>query len=417
MPVTEQPARTEAKPEGGLGKKILLIIFSNLLAFCLLFILGEFALRLLVPFMGHYRSAPFRRYDPVLGLALIPNKDVIHSRGCFVGEVRTNRWGMRDRDRSIAKKPGEYRIALMGDSVVEGVQVKPDQVMNIRMEKLLAGEGYPNSEVLNFGLGAIGTTQEYIMYKTRVRRFHPDLVVLMFVDNDVMNNSSVIQPEVYGIHTWYSPYYNLGPNGQLVFQPVERRTFNGVRTFFENHSLLMYYLARIWFHFDPTTHYWQGVGVEWGVYGDPLDPQWQQAWTVTDRVLTLFKNTVEADGSKFAVVVPPKFFDIDPGWRQRFIKQEGKIPPEMRVSTFDERLKEIGARNDIPMDFLKPYFIHYRDAHHLQWPYFSLPCDPHYSPLGHEVAAEAILQSLQEDHLVPSSTVSASNSPSSAASH
>ncbi len=383
------------------GRKMLLIVLSNLLAFCLLFVLGEGVLRVITRLPGHYRSAPFREYDPVLGLALIPNLDVIHSRGCFEGEVRTNRWGMRDRDRSLAKDLGKFRIALIGDSIVEGVHVKPDQVMNIKLEKLLASEGYSNAEVLNFGLGSIGTTQEYLMYKDRVRQFHPDLVVLMFSDNDVMNNSSTIQPEVYGIHTWFAPYYNLDANGQLVFQPVERRPFNTVRTFLENHSVLAYYLSRIWFRFNPTMYRWNGLRVEWGSYGDPLDPEWQSAWTVTEKVLTLLKNTVESDGSRFLVVVPPSFYDIDPDWRVRFSKAEGKIPQEMNVATLAERLDAIAQRNNISMSFLKPYFIASRDAHNLKWPYFALSCDPHYSPMGHEVMAEAILQSLETDHLLP----------------
>jgi len=72
------------------------------------------------------------------------------------------------------------------------------------------------------------------MYSTRLvvpffKQFHPDLVLLTFSDNDVMNNSSTLQPKSYGIHAWYSPYYNLNANGQLVFQPVRRRPFNRLR--------------------------------------------------------------------------------------------------------------------------------------------------------------------------------------------
>ena len=403
------PSRPRQGTHSGLlaGRKILFIVFSNLLAFCFLFALGEAVLRLLTRLPGHYRSAPFRRYDPILGLSLIPNVDVIHARGCFEGEVRTNRWGMRDRDRSLAKNQGQLRIALVGDSLIEGVHVKPDQVVNIQLEKLLASHGHSNVEVLNFGLGSIGTTQEFLIYEARARQFHPDLVIVMFSDNDVMNNSSTIQPEVYGIHTWFAPYYNLDPNGQLLFQPVEPRPFNTVRTFLETHSVLAYYLDRIWFRFEPAVHHWKGLRAEWGSYGDPLDPEWQSAWTVTEKVLTLFKKTVESDGSRFLVLVPPTFFDVDPDWRERFSKVEGKIPPEMSVATYSERLKGIAERNNISMSFLNSYFIAYRNAHTLKWPYFSLSCDPHYSAMGHEVMAEAILERLEADDFVPERATSA----------
>jgi len=56
--------------------------------------------------------------------------------------------------------------------------------MNIQMEKLLQRQGYHNVEVMNFGIEGIGTTQELIMYKDRIRQFHPDLVLVTVSDND-----------------------------------------------------------------------------------------------------------------------------------------------------------------------------------------------------------------------------------------
>jgi hypothetical protein len=301
----------------------------------------------------------------------------------------------------LEKDPGKFRIALVGDSLVEAVHVKPDEVMNIRMEKLLAEKGYTNTEVLNFSVEGIGTDQEFILYQERVRGFHPDLVVLTFVGNDILNNSSVLQPQAYGIQTWYVPYFDLGPHGELVFRPVQSRPFNRVRSFLEAHSLLAYYLERIWFRVNISVQRWQGVSLQWGAYGDPLEPEWQQAWRVTEKVLALLKDTVEKDGAKFLVVKPPDVFQFDPDWQDRFIKLEGKLPASFSTTKFDERLQGIGQRNHIAIDFLLPYFQAYRVAHHLAWPYFSLTCDPHYSALGHEVAAEAIVQRLEEDGLLP----------------
>jgi len=46
--------------------------------------------------------------------------------------------------------------------------------------------------------------------------------------------------------------------------------------------------------------------VYFGSYSDdPLDPEWQQAWTVTEKVMARMRDTVEADGARF-VVVPVK---------------------------------------------------------------------------------------------------------------
>jgi hypothetical protein len=333
---------------------------------------------------------------------------VTHSRGCFTGEVETNRWGFRDRDRILEKPSGEFRIALVGDSVVEGVHVNPDQVMNIQMEKLLRQQGYRNVEVMNFGIEGIGTTQELIMYKDRIRQFHPDLVLLTVSDNDVMNNSSTLQPKSYGIHTWYCPYYNLDANGQLVFQPVQRRPLNGLVTFLERHSYLAYYVERVWFRADLPLYKWHGMPVYFGSYSDdPLDPEWQQAWTVTEKVMARMRDTVEADGAKFVVVPWSNFSDIDPDWRQRLTKQFGPLPKELTPAKLDQRLQELADRQKITMASLTPYMQAYRDQHQLQWPYFSLTCDPHFSALGHQVAAGAMIDLLQRRQWLPSPGASA----------
>jgi lysophospholipase L1-like esterase len=383
-----------------LRKKVLFGVVYAVFMIVTLAIVGEVALRVLP--LGKFRSAPFRQYDSQLGVSLIPSMDVIHSRGCFTGHVVTNRWGFRDRDRTLDKPPGEFRIALVGDSVVEGVHVNPDEVMNIQMEKLLQRQGYKNVEVLNFGIEGIGTTQELIMYKERIRQFHPDLVILTVSDNDIMNNSSTLQPKSYGIHTWYCPYYNLDTNGNLVFQPVQKRPLNGLITFLDKHSYLAYYIERIWFRADLPLYRWHGMPVYFGSYSDdPLDPEWQNAWTVTEKVMAKMRDTVQADGVKFVMVPWSNFSDIQPDWRERLTKQFGPLPKELVPQKLDQRLHQIADRENITMASLTPFMQAYRDEHHLEWPYFSLTCDPHFSALGHQVAAAAMIDLLERRHWLP----------------
>ena len=101
-------------------KKILFAVLYALVMVFSFAVIGEILLRVLP--LGAYKSGPFRQYDSNVGLSLIPNMNVVHHRGCFAGEVVTNRWGMRDRDRTLEKSPGEFRIAMLGDSAVEAVQ-------------------------------------------------------------------------------------------------------------------------------------------------------------------------------------------------------------------------------------------------------------------------------------------------------
>src|SRR5260370_39890587 len=68
------------------------VIYAGFMVLVLL-LAGELLLRVLP--LGAYRSAPFRQYDPRLGLSLMPNQHTIHRRGCLPGEVGTNRCGQR----------------------------------------------------------------------------------------------------------------------------------------------------------------------------------------------------------------------------------------------------------------------------------------------------------------------------------
>ena len=383
-----------------LYKKLIYGFVSAMFAIALIVIVGEVFLRV-VP-LGRFKSSPFRQYDAVLGLSLVPNLNVIHNRGCFQGLIQTNQWGFRDRERTLEKPAGTFRIAVIGDSMVEAVHVRPEQVINIQMEDILRKKGYKNTEVLAFGIGGIGTTQEWILYQEKVRQFHPDVVLVMFSENDIMNNSSTLQNEYYGIHTWYCPYYNLQPDGSLAFQPVQRMFLRPIRMWLENHSLMMYYGERLWFDVDYGWGTWRGIPLVFGAFSDdPPDPEWQKAWTVTEKVVAKMRDSVNADGAKFMVMIWATQFDLYPDVQQRAKKEFGSVPAGFNPPKYNERLQTMMSRENVPAAFLAPYMQAYRDANNVQPPYFSLPCDPHYSPLGHQVSAEAVVDIMQKNQLLP----------------
>src|SRR5580765_314044 len=98
-------------------QKLLLVVFG--VVFGLL--LTEICLRV----VGY--SAPlFYTPDYYRGVALRPNV-----AGTYQREGRTyvsiNSAGLRDREHAIAKPPDTFRIALLGDSYCEGLQVPLEQ--------------------------------------------------------------------------------------------------------------------------------------------------------------------------------------------------------------------------------------------------------------------------------------------------
>ena len=49
-------------------------------------------------------------------------------------ELKTNQWGLRDREYDKVKAPGTYRIAILGSSHVVGVGVNNDQTFENLVE-------------------------------------------------------------------------------------------------------------------------------------------------------------------------------------------------------------------------------------------------------------------------------------------
>jgi hypothetical protein len=132
------------------------------------------------------------------------------------GYVTFNRYGMRDnRKYRIAKPPGTFRIAVIGDSFTEALQVPQAQDYCSIVERTLprceALDG-KKVEVLNFGVYGFGTPQELIMLRRRVLRWSPDLVVLQFYLNDLDDNTRAT--DVAG--SWGPRPYFVVQNGRLV---------------------------------------------------------------------------------------------------------------------------------------------------------------------------------------------------------
>ncbi len=113
--------------------------------------------------------------------------------------VRINSHGYRDLERTLEKPPGTWRIAALGDSVTFGWGVPLADVFTQKMEQRLNQR--PDSytyEVLNFGVPAYNTAQEVADFEAGCLAFDPDVVLLIFVDNDFAASNFVDAPAAEG---------------------------------------------------------------------------------------------------------------------------------------------------------------------------------------------------------------------------
>ena len=131
--------------------------------------------------------------DRVIGWKSVPNFEFIHTGNHwysrdYSAQVRTNSLGFRDSERSPQKPDNTIRIALLGDSMVEALEVPFDKTAGQLLEKKLNNDLQTpsrNYEVLNFGMGAFGITQSLLNYTEYVQIFNPDYVFLFVVDSHI----------------------------------------------------------------------------------------------------------------------------------------------------------------------------------------------------------------------------------------
>ena len=98
--------------------------------------------------------------------------------------IRTNAMGLRDKEYSIKKPEGTFRIIGLGDSITFGASIdEEDTFLNVLESKLNEG-GRGKFEVLNAGISAYNLIQYYILFKNKLIKYDPDLVLVNFYQND-----------------------------------------------------------------------------------------------------------------------------------------------------------------------------------------------------------------------------------------
>jgi hypothetical protein len=139
-----------------------------------------------------------------------------------------NRYGMHDRrEYPLAKPARTFRIAVIGDSFTEALQVPQEKNFCSVAEHTLARCGALHGrrvEVLNFGVLGYSTGQELITLR-RILQWSPDLLIAQFYINDLADNTRLSDnwARKYGWSEGPRPFFFL-QNGELLEDDDFRQT-------------------------------------------------------------------------------------------------------------------------------------------------------------------------------------------------
>jgi hypothetical protein len=423
------------------SKRKLRLVKLAMLFFALL--VGLFIAEIALRVVG-YTYPIFYTTDTVRGYALQPGVSGWYRKE---GEayVRVNSDGLRDREHAKAKPAGTLRIAVLGDSYAEALQVPLEDafwvVMEHRLQTCPAFAGR-RIEVINFGVSGYGTAQELLTLRQKVWDYAPDIVLLaLTTNNDITDNLRALK------RTDEIPYF-VYRNGQLTLDDSFRntRTFRlrhsalnragrwirdhlrVIQAFHQGHYALKNYLATkrapaalaLPALILPVAHAQtvnapaqhdansqtanapaaaavvsDELGIDNLIYREPADDTWREAWRVTEGLLRLMRDEVSARGAKFVVVTLSNGVQVhpQPNARAAFLRRVGAND----IFYPDTRIRAQGEREGFPVITLAPQLQQYAEQHQAFLHGFGRDIgNGHWNTLGHRVAGELLAQKMCE---------------------
>jgi hypothetical protein len=261
--------------------------------------------------------------------------------------VRTNSYGFRERDFSLTKPRGIYRIAVIGDSIAYGQGIdEQDRFSNLIEKQLTHQNGKRGYEVLNFGQPGAETIDHLKILAYPVLEAEPDFVLLEWFTNDVEGHDKSERPRT----------------SRII--PVDR-----IASRLQGNSALFYLLNQQWI----TIQHKMG----WFSYGG-----------YTDYMLKRFRdpNSVSSIAAKESLL---SFIAM---CKQRQIALGIVLfsSPYYGGSTLDfltDRVLQLCREENVGCLDLRSTFFPYRSGQQL----FVNPLDVHPSPFANRLATERII--------------------------
>lgn len=368
-------------------------------------LLAEGVLRLI-----GYSNPLFYAIDEDLGLVLRPGAE-----GWWSQEgrayVKINSDGLRDVEHSVQKPRGTVRVAILGDSYAEGLQLPIDKLFWKVLEKRLTGclENDAKAEVINFGVSGYGTGRELLMLRKKARKYQPDLVILAFLTgNDISDNSKALN------HIDYIPYFELSA-GELVLD----RSYLRAEGFRARSGWLAEFTNRYINHVrllqlaNAVRQHWRAgeqierrsnirdargeIGLDNAIYQQPTTPEWRDAWELTEALILALDKEVTAMGARLLVVTLSNGIQVNPDreLRRRFMNDLGVAD----LFYPDQRVNSLAKQHGIDALMLGPVLRAWAESSATCLHGFGNVdrCEGHWNEQAHRLAGELIAEKVCAD--------------------
>jgi lysophospholipase L1-like esterase len=366
-------------------KKLSINVFLVVASVTIALFVAEIGLRL---FGMAYCTGNWDRNDRVLGTVFIPGAKGIYTSVNGQVLIEINSLGLRDEEFSIEKPKEEKRILVLGDSYVEALQVPLDQTFLKLLEDKLSSH---NILVINGGHSGYGQAEQLLFWRLKGGKLSPDLVILFFSANDIIDNSIELDP-------WQKrPFFLMAEDGTLQLMnkspdPSRLKTFLGEHFYLyhfvrirggviRNYLYTLFEKPDLKVRIVEEAHASPKKASNFNNARENRDPL-SKAWRITAELLKQLDQEIKKSGADFLVV--------DTG-----------LPAVSEKKTyFSKILAAICRENHI-------YFLGLQKVIDEEYARTGRALfTDHYSPYGHEVVAKALYGVIVQEypHLVSPGT-------------
>jgi len=286
-------------------------------------------------------------------------------------------WNSGIGDYAIPRRPGLSRIAVVGDSYVEALQVAFDRSVAERLAADLAAGGSA-PEVYRFGISGAPLSQYLQMIEHDAVHYRPDWVVVLIVHNDFDESYR------FKAGRYTSSFLKLRvEEGRVVGETPPVPWHPGALEWLRQTATARFFLYRWQVRPEflvnlllPRAHAADAANTDINaVLADRAG-----ITAVTDYLFGRIDATVHAMGARLLLAM-----DGD-----RFAIYQGTDSPALALNRL---AADAAARRRIPFIDLEPVFeADWREKHRR----FDFDADGHWNEHGHAVAAAAISRALRE---------------------
>lgn len=322
-----------------------------------------------------YPLSGFYQFDSDLGWIQVPNYEAEFQGREFKVTMKSNSQGFRDQEYSFSKEDGSKRFIVLGDSFTWGWGVEREEIFCEVTEQILEGIDF-----INLGQGAYSTAQEYLIYQKLGRNFSPDLTILAFGPNDIMENSGR-NPKRPRFTVQDDALYLASSPVPFSFSETMKKT---LKDHFLLYSLIDYRIALL----KPIKN--KPNGYDWvpNYYLKTYQDTMAGPWEVTQKLLLEINRLAK---QRLLILYIPNRLQVEvETYRQAVLTT--KIDENLIDLSYPNKLvKEFAEREGIPFLDFTPYFKKTNQKKPLYFRY-----DGHWTKEGHRLAGQLLSEKLKK---------------------